>query len=107
MARELHDVVAHGVSVMLIQAGAARQVVAHLAGPGGGGAPHGRGDGSRSDGGAPPAARRPERRRRGDGLAPQPGLSQLGALVERVREAGLPAELPIDGSRGRCRRAST
>jgi signal transduction histidine kinase len=32
------------------------------------------------------------------GLAPQPGVDQLAALVERVREAGLPAELAIDGS---------
>lgn len=98
MARELHDVVAHGVSVMLIQSGAARQVLrtspdqteeamltveatgrdvmAELRGLLG--VLNDEGDAT--------------------GLAPQPGMEQLGALVERVREAGLPAELAIDGS---------
>ena len=32
------------------------------------------------------------------GLAPQPGIDQLGPLVDRVRAAGLPAELEIDGA---------
>jgi signal transduction histidine kinase len=32
------------------------------------------------------------------GVAPQPGLEQLATLVDRVREAGLPAELEIDGT---------
>jgi signal transduction histidine kinase len=31
-------------------------------------------------------------------LAPQPGLAQLDALVERVRSAGLPVELEVAGS---------
>jgi signal transduction histidine kinase len=31
------------------------------------------------------------------GVAPQPGIDQLGALVERVRDAGLPASLEVDG----------
>ena len=97
MARELHDVVAHGVSVMLIQSGAARQVV--------------RDSPDRAEEAlliveATGREAMAELRRllgvlneegEGAGLAPQPGVDQLGALVERVRKAGLPAELAIDG----------
>jgi signal transduction histidine kinase len=32
------------------------------------------------------------------GLAPQPGIGDLGALVERVRATGLPVELAIEGT---------
>ena len=98
-ARELHDVVAHGVSVMVIQAGAARQVVRTVAGPGRGGAARGRGDRPRGDGRAAAVPRRPRATTaRRPGLAPQPGIDQLGALVDRVREAGLPATLEVDGA---------
>jgi signal transduction histidine kinase len=31
------------------------------------------------------------------GLAPQPGIGELPGLLERVREAGLPATLEVDG----------
>ncbi|MER6944209.1 histidine kinase [Nonomuraea sp. NPDC000554] len=101
IAGELHDVVTHNVSVMVIQAGAARKVMdaepeqskqallaieasgraalaelrhvmGLLAGP----------DGERPD---VPA----------DGLEPQPGLDQLGNLVERVRAAGTPVSLTV------------
>jgi signal transduction histidine kinase len=42
-------------------------------------------------------------RRDGDGLAlaPQPGLPRVLALVERIREGGLPVELRIDGDQRR------
>ena len=98
MARELHDVVAHGVSVMLIQSGAARQVVRTSP------------DHAEESLLTVEATGRDvmaELRRllgvlndegEATGLAPQPGVDQLGALVERVREAGLPAELSIDGA---------
>ncbi len=33
----------------------------------------------------------------GAGLAPEPGVGQLDVLVDRVRQAGLPAEIEIDG----------
>jgi signal transduction histidine kinase len=31
-------------------------------------------------------------------LSPQPGVDRLGSLVDRVREAGLPAALEVDGT---------
>jgi signal transduction histidine kinase len=34
----------------------------------------------------------------GGGISPQPGIDQIGQLVERVRDAGLPAELQVAGT---------
>jgi signal transduction histidine kinase len=97
IARELHDVVTHSVSVMVMQTGAARQIMAK--------------DERRSqtilesveesgrsaleelrallgllsdqDGGAP--------------LSPQPGVTEIPSLIEQVREAGLTVELSVEG----------
>jgi signal transduction histidine kinase len=97
IARELHDVIAHSVSVMVIQAGAAEQLLEKT----------------------PERAREPllavqdtgrqtivELRRllgilREDGqepsLNPQPGLAGLDLLLEETRQAGLPVQLRIEG----------
>src|SRR5215208_6566074 len=97
IAREMHDAVAHGVSPMVLQAGAAEQVLAtspeqareSLA--------------TIQDTGREaivelhrmlgllrdPAA--------GAALAPQPGVGRLDALLEQVRAAGLPVELTVEG----------
>ncbi|WP_129839648.1 histidine kinase [Streptomyces sp. RFCAC02] len=103
IARELHDVVTHNVSVMIIQAGAARKIMkdapdeageALLAVEAGGRAAmtelrHVMGlltmadDGDAADGGGE--------------LAPQPGLDQLEPLVGRVRNAGLTVGLSVTG----------
>ena len=32
------------------------------------------------------------------GLAPQPGIDDLGALVERIRATGLPVDLSVEGA---------
>jgi signal transduction histidine kinase len=106
IARELHDVVTHHVSVIVIQAGAGlraldrrpeqartalqavdrtgrealadmRRMLGIL------GSPHG------DDGGIRDAVDR----------SPQPGLDRLGELVEQVRAAGSPVELSIEGER--------
>jgi signal transduction histidine kinase len=98
IARELHDVIAHSVSVMTVQAGAAEEML-------------------RVD---PTRALDPVRAvqetgrqalvemkrlvgvlREGDdeiGLAPQPGLADIERLVAQVREAGLRVELRIEGT---------
>ena len=143
VARELHDVVAHGVSVMVIQAGAARQVLrtepdraeesllaieatgrgamselrrlvgalAEVEDPGEAGVPSvpsPAGGESQPIGAISSAGPQPTGATAtadgtaaidGGGLAPQPGVDQLDALVGRVRAAGLPAELEIDGDR--------
>ena len=98
LARELHDVVAHSVSVMVVQAGAAEQVLA----------------------GDPERARAPlqsiqatgrqtvvELRRllgilrEGDqelATAPQPSLAQLDGLVADARSAGVSVSAAVEGT---------
>jgi len=97
IARELHDVVAHAISVMVIQARGGRRVFES----------------------EPPDAREAfaviestgqqalDEMRRLVGmlrsgeetlpLAPQPSLKELGTLVEQVRTAGLPVQLAVEG----------
>jgi signal transduction histidine kinase len=95
IARELHDAIAHNVSMMVVQAGAERRTLAeesqtrevletveHI---------------GRS---ALTEMRRLVGMLRSDGddpLAPQPGLRDLDTLVTQVREAGLPVELRVVG----------
>jgi signal transduction histidine kinase len=107
IASELHDVVTHNVSVMIVQAGAARQVLAaapdqatsamlaveasgraamtelrHLLGLLG---PVGAAAQDAPDDCAPA----------GQELRPQPGLGQLRSLVDGVTAAGLPVDLHV------------
>ncbi|MGW2291065.1 sensor histidine kinase [Streptomyces phaeochromogenes] len=89
IARELHDVVAHRVSMMTVQAGAARMVAAED--------PQGALEAMAAVEEAGRQALdelrhllgvlRPNAER--DGLGPQPGLADLPRLVAEVREAGL------------------
>jgi signal transduction histidine kinase len=97
LARELHDVVAHGVSTMVVQAEAGESLLGHDP------------DRAREAFVAITSSGRQalgELRRmlgllRGaDGepaLGPQPGLGELHALVEKMRRVGLPVELSIEG----------
>ncbi|MFE2489775.1 sensor histidine kinase [Streptomyces mirabilis] len=111
IARELHDIVSHKVSLMVVSASAAREVLVTLPGEAetalraveGAGrdamtelrhllgllAPSPDGDDDE----------RAERYGEGDvsGLAPQPSLSRLSTLVDRIAFAGLPVEVRISG----------
>jgi signal transduction histidine kinase len=98
IARELHDVVGHSVSVMTVQASAVRRLlepdqekereallVVEQTGR------EALAEMRRMVG----VLRRPEE---APALAPQPSLEQLDRLVEQAREAGLPVELRIEGA---------
>jgi signal transduction histidine kinase len=92
IAREMHDVVAHAVSVMVVQAGAERLRLGAGAGP--------TGDALAAIEDSGRAALTELRGMLGvlrDGTdethAPLPGLSAVCGLVEGVREAGLPVDL--------------
>ena len=97
IARELHDVVTHSVSVMVLQTGAARQIMGR--------------DEPRAtellESVETSGRTALEELRRllgllsdGDGhapLSPQPGVTEIPILVERVKRAGLPVELRVEG----------
>ncbi len=97
IARELHDIVAHAVSVMVLQVGAVRhRLPGELA------------DEADALRGVEQAGRTAlaEMRRllaamRQDGddleLTPQPGLDSVGSLVADVERAGLPVTLRVEG----------
>jgi signal transduction histidine kinase len=98
IARELHDAIAHHVSMMVVQAGAERRVLD---------------DGAESTREVLSTIERvgrsalTEMRRLvgmlrgddGDELAPQPSLAAVPALVDGLRDAGFPVELRVDGER--------
>ena len=97
IARELHDIVAHAVSVMVLQVGAVRH---HL--------PETLQEDSEALSGVEQTGRTALTEMRlllgalrhdGEGLelAPQPGLDGLDALLEEVGRAGLPVRLHVDG----------
>jgi signal transduction histidine kinase len=96
IARELHDVIAHSLSVMVVQAGAAEDLL--------------RADPQRAAR-AIAEVQRAGRRALSEtgrlldlirddeelGLAPQPGAGDLPALAEEFRLSGLPVDLDLDG----------
>jgi signal transduction histidine kinase len=98
IARELHDIVAHAVSVMTLQIGAIRHKLPESVAQDK--------DALRGIEGTGRAALVEMRRLlgamrdEGDGveLAPQPGLDSLDALVERIRLAGLSVRLHVEGN---------
>ena len=97
IARELHDIVAHAMSVMVLQVGAVRHKLPQVL-------EEDREALGRVERAGRTALAEMRRllgamRRDGDGLdlAPQPGLDGLDSLLEDVGRAGLPAELHVEG----------
>jgi signal transduction histidine kinase len=98
IARELHDIVAHAMSVMVLQVGAVRHRL-----------PDTRTEDKQALGRVEQAGRTAlaEMRRllgamrsNADGVAlgPQPGLDSLESLLEDLRGAGLPVQLQLEGN---------
>ena len=97
IARELHDVVAHAVSVMVLQVGTVRHNLSAAS------EDHDLLRGVERAGRTALAEMRrllAAMRREGDEaeLSPQPGLDGLDSLLDEVSRAGLPVELHVDGT---------
>jgi signal transduction histidine kinase len=97
IARELHDIVAHSLSVMVLQAGAVRHRLAgDLVDD-----KDALGDVERTGRQALAEMRRLLGVMRSDDderdLTPQPSLASVDALVEQVRGAGLPVHMRVEG----------
>jgi signal transduction histidine kinase len=114
LASEMHDVVTHNVSVMVIQAGAARQILTDAPGQAreallavesaGRAAMTELGQllallapAAEHDTTGPPDLADPAGAPGAATLRPQPGLSQLDSLIDRVTAAGLPVRLRASG----------
>lgn len=94
IAAELHDVVTHNVSVMIVQAGAARKIMAS--------SPADAEDALLAVESTGREAMTELRNLLGllnpvAALRPQPGLGELDTLIGRVSSAGLPVELEVSG----------
>ncbi|MEM7612090.1 MAG: sensor histidine kinase [Pseudomonadota bacterium] len=98
IAREMHDVVAHQVSLMTVQAGAARTV--SQSDPKAAGeamaAVENAGRNALSEIRDLLDVLRPEEH--GNGVVPQPGITDLPTLIETVNEAGLAVRLQTSGN---------
>jgi signal transduction histidine kinase len=110
IAREIHDVVAHHVSVMGVQAGAARRIMSR--------SPDQAAEVLSSIEASSRQAVAELHRLLGflrsesdddtlEGTAPQPTLSRLDGLIDQVNDAGLRARADVGGPRGRCLRVWT
>ncbi|WP_084757441.1 histidine kinase [Micromonospora cremea] len=111
IARELHDIVSHNVSIMVVQAAAAREILTTMPGEAAAAleAVEGAGRGAMTElrhllGLLAPSTDGREGPTESDGqgddgtrLEPQPSLSRLGVLVDRIAFAGLPVEVRISG----------
>jgi signal transduction histidine kinase len=103
IAAELHDIVSHNVSLMVVQAGAAREVLATMPDEAEAAlrAVESAGRTAMTElrhllGLLAPAQNGDDEPYGGD-LAPQPGLSRLSPLIDRIAFAGLPVEVRISG----------
>jgi signal transduction histidine kinase len=97
VARELHDVLAHNLSVMVIQASAARRVLERD--------PEAAAEAARLIGRTGREAMTelrhvfgPVRKEDGHALGSAPGLAHLDRLASRAHRAGLPVELRVEGT---------
>jgi signal transduction histidine kinase len=99
IARELHDLVAHNVSVMVVQAGAER----HALGPEQGSTRETLASIEQAGRQALVEARRllGMLRSKDDGeeLEPQPSVDHIDVLIEQIERAGLPVTLDVEGER--------
>ncbi len=104
IAQELHDIVSHNVSLMVVQAGAAREVLPTMPDQAAAAllAVEGAGRDAMTElrhllGLLAPSQNGEDDGDDGADLSPQPSLSRLSPLIDRIAFAGLPVDVRISG----------